>query len=51
MSEEICEECGGTNNSPTSSCCGASIDTDMLICYDCREHADIALCETCGNNI
>ena len=28
-----------------SNCCGASIDTDILICYECKEHCDIAECE------
>jgi hypothetical protein len=28
-----------------SNCCGASIDTDILICYECKEHSDIAECE------
>lgn len=28
-----------------SNCCGASIDTDILICYECKEHCDIQECE------
>lgn len=49
--ETKCEECGGIEVRPTSSCCGASIDSDILICHDCREHSEISVCETCGNNI
>ena len=35
-----------------SNCCNAWIDTDILICSDCKEHADAIdldlLCEMCG---
>jgi hypothetical protein len=28
-----------------SNCCGARMNTDMLICYDCKDHCDIQECE------
>jgi hypothetical protein len=30
---------------PLSNCCGAPIDTDILICTDCKEHSDIDKCD------
>ena len=43
-----CPECEGV--SPESECCGAAIDTDILICSDCNEHAAISECETCDGD-
>lgn len=42
-----CPDCGGEMEQ-VSECCGASIDSDILICSDCKEHSDIAVCETCN---
>lgn len=42
-----CPECEG-DMEPMSACCGASIDTDILICRDCKEHSELAVCETCN---
>lgn len=42
-----CYECNGKNK-PLSNCCGAPIDEDILICSECKEHADIADCEVCN---
>lgn len=42
----VCPDCGGDPDI-VSACCGASIDTDILICSDCKEHSEIAVCETC----
>jgi|LakMenEpi03Aug12_release.lakeMendotaPanAssembly.Ray.scaffolds.fasta_scaffold1048961_1 hypothetical protein len=44
--KKICPDCEGSEDI-VSDCCGASIDSDMLICYECKEHSDIAVCETC----
>jgi hypothetical protein len=41
-----CPDCKGETEE-LSICCGAMIDSDMLICYECKEHSDIAVCETC----
>lgn len=43
---KVCPDCEG-NDERLSICCGANIDSDHLICYECREHSDIAECETC----
>jgi hypothetical protein len=43
---KICPDCEGSEDI-VSDCCGASIDSDMLICYECKEHSDIAVCNTC----
>lgn len=42
-----CPDCLGYDGPPQSNCCGARIDSDHLICFDCKEHADIQVCETC----
>ena len=44
---EVCPDCGGEMDA-MSECCGAKIDTDMMMCYDCKEHSDLAVCETCN---
>jgi len=30
-----------------SSCCDATIDTDILVCFDCKEHSETALDSYC----
>lgn len=45
--KKVCPDCEGDMET-MSNCCGAKIDTDMLICYDCKEHSDVAICETCN---
>jgi DnaJ-class molecular chaperone len=45
-----CEDCDGTGTVPLSNCCGADVDTDILICSDCKEHCDISECDTCAGN-
>lgn len=44
---KVCPDCDGDMEA-MSACCGASIDTDMLICMDCKEHSELAVCETCN---
>jgi len=43
----VCPDCLG-DFPVISECCGAPIDTDILICSDCKEHSDLAVCETCN---
>ena len=44
--KKVCPDCNG-DDEPLSECCGARIDTDILICYECRDHSEVAVCETC----
>lgn len=44
--EIICPDCND-KMMDISECCGAKIDSDYLVCYKCKEHSDIAICETC----
>ena len=41
-----CPDCNG-EESKLSECCGAPMDSDIMICSDCKEHADFQRCETC----
>ena len=34
-----------------SDCCGAEMDKDMGLCYQCHDHCEPALCEDCGEEI
>jgi len=45
--EERCPECEGEAGQ-VSECCGAAIDSDILICSDCKDHSEIEVCETCN---
>lgn len=45
-----CYECGSNDDcncleelSEISYCCGARMDSDVKICYNCKEHAESAL--------
>jgi len=42
-----CPECGGQQEK-LSECCGAKIDSDVLICSDCKDHSSIYVCEECS---
>lgn len=42
-----CPECEG-DMPARSNCCYAPIDADILICRECKEHAELAVCETCN---
>jgi len=42
-----CTECEGKGHHNFSECCGASIDSDMKICHECKDHSDFAQCERC----
>jgi len=42
-----CSECEGKGHFQLSNCCGAQCDSDMLICYECKEHCDLQECEEC----
>lgn len=46
---KTCPDCLGTKEI-LSSCCGAKIDEDYLICSDCKDHSDVAVCETCDGD-
>lgn len=45
--EPECTTCEGTGKTNVSDCCGAMMDSDILICSDCKEHADCEDCEDC----
>jgi len=30
-----------------SNCCGASFDSDTMICHECRDHCDAEECSEC----
>ena len=45
---EICKECQGKGTVLLSECCGATIDEDILICMDCKEHSGLQECEECN---
>lgn len=42
-----CPFCEGTGKSGTSSCCGAELNSDMMICYECKDHCDEDECSEC----
>lgn len=46
---KACPDCEG-DFPKMSACCGAYIDSDILICGSCREHSELAVCETCNNS-
>jgi len=46
--EKECEACEGIGHTNESYCCGAEIDSDILICHDCKDHSDFAECEECN---
>ena len=45
-----CTDCDGSGKLNDSPCCGASYDSDIMICSDCKEHIgeDDLKCETCN---
>lgn len=43
----VCPDCEGQQEQ-MSECCGALIDSYILICSQCKEHSDISVCETCN---
>ena len=45
----VCPDCEG-DFEQVSECCGARMDSDIMICSDCKEHSDFAVCETCGGD-
>ena len=42
-----CPDCDGTGKIQQSNCCGASVDSDILICSDCKEHCELDECSRC----
>lgn len=44
---KVCPDCNG-DPEQMSECCYAPIDSDILVCSECKEHSSIAVCETCG---
>jgi len=43
-----CEYCEGLGyHADTSNCCDAPMDSDIMICSKCREHADFQECIEC----
>jgi len=46
---KVCPECEGVQEQ-LSGCCGARIDSDILICSDCRDHSTIYVCEECSGD-
>tara|TARA_R110002020_G_scaffold4272_6_gene19013 strand:- start:3300 stop:3593 length:294 start_codon:yes stop_codon:yes gene_type:complete len=47
--DKFCIPCDGRGYYLVSDCCGSDIEPDMLICYECKEHSDFAVCENCEN--
>jgi predicted amidophosphoribosyltransferase len=45
---KYCRNCNSEGYFIQSSCCGADIDTDILICHACKEHSDLEECEDCN---
>ena len=45
--DKFCIPCDGMGYYLVSDCCGAEIDSDILICHECKEHSDFAECENC----
>jgi hypothetical protein len=41
-----CPDCKGGVHS-LSDCCGANMNTDMGICYECKDHCEPQDCDTC----
>ena len=48
--EVPCPDCNGDYMGDISACCGSWMDSDIMICSSCREHADCMECETCSCN-
>ena len=48
---KTCTSCNGSGevDSNESECCGAKMDSDTLICLDCKEHSQFSKipCEDC----
>jgi DnaJ-class molecular chaperone len=44
---KVCPDCEG-DMEQRSNCCYAPIDRDILICHECKEHAELAVCDTCN---
>jgi hypothetical protein len=44
--ERTVDPCEGCDGFKTSDCCGAKTDTDVLICFDCKEHCG-TMCDEC----
>ena len=42
----VCPECDG-EKSELSDCCGATMDTDQMLCYECHDHCEAWVCEVC----
>lgn len=42
-----CPDCDGSGKVDLSNCCGADVDSDILICSKCHEHCDLSDCDTC----
>ena len=42
---DVCSGCSDEFDEwdTVSSCCDATIDTDILVCFDCKEHSETAL--------
>lgn len=44
-----CPECEGLGHfEDTSNCCDAPMDSDIMICSKCKEHADFQECGECN---
>jgi len=45
---EDCPECEGTGEVLLSDCCGAEIDSDIMVCTKCKEHCGCSVCDECN---
>ena len=42
----VCPECNG-DSEELSDCCGAPMNTDIMMCSDCKDHCGISVCDYC----
>ena len=43
---KVCPDCEGVSQE-LSDCCGARMNSDFMMCSDCKDHCGIQVCETC----
>ena len=46
--EKTCPDCNGDYMGDISDCCGSWMDTDIMVCSNCRDHCEPMICDTCG---
>jgi len=43
-----CPECDGLGHCDLSDCCGAEMDIDVGLCYECHDHCEPEQCHECN---